>query len=90
LGKFLEPDQAFGQALRSLRTKRKWSQITLALRADLDRNYLSLVELGRSSPTLRTVFRLCEALDVDPSDLMKDVARRMRMQQRPEADGEEG
>ncbi|MBN9429457.1 MAG: helix-turn-helix transcriptional regulator [Burkholderiales bacterium] len=86
----MEPDQAFGQALRSLRTKRKWSQITLALRADLDRNYLSLVELGRSSPTLRTVFRLCEALDVDPSDLMKDVARRMRMQQRPEADGEEG
>ena len=76
----MEPDQAFGQALRSLRTKRKWSQTDLALRADVDRNYVSLIELGRNSPSVRLMFRLCDALDITPSDMLKDVERRMRVQ----------
>ena len=81
LGKALaEPDQAFGQALRSLRTKRKWTQTDLALRADVDRNYVSLIELGRNSPSVRLMFRLCDALDITPSDLLKDVERRMHVQ----------
>ncbi len=81
LGKALaEPDQAFGQALRSLRTKRKWTQTDLALRADVDRNYVSLIELGRNSPSVRMVFRLCDALDITPSDMLKDVERRIRVQ----------
>lgn len=74
----LEPDQAFGQALRYLRTKRGWTQVELALRADVDRNYVSLIELGRNSPSVRMVFRLCDALDVSPADLMRDVERRMK------------
>ena len=76
----MEPDQAFGQALRSLRTKRKWTQTDLALRADVDRNYVSLIELGRNSPSVRLMFRLCDALDITPSDLLKDVERRMHVQ----------
>ena len=68
----VEPDQAFGQALRSLRTRRKWSQTDLALRADVDRNYISLIELGKNSPSVRMVFKLCEALDTLPSDLRKE------------------
>ncbi|MCE4535806.1 helix-turn-helix domain-containing protein [Pelomonas sp. P7] len=75
----MEPDQALGQALRSLRTKRKWTQTDLALRADVDRNYISLVELGRNSPSVRMLFKLCDALDVAPSEMLKDVERRMRM-----------
>ncbi|WCM91633.1 helix-turn-helix domain-containing protein [Acidovorax sp. NCPPB 2350] len=75
----MEPDQAFGQALRSLRTKRKWTQTDLALRADVDRNYVSLIELGRNSPSVRLMFRLCDALDITPSDMLKDVERRMHM-----------
>ena len=76
----MEPDQAFGQALRSLRTKRKWTQTDLALRADVDRNYVSLIELGRNSPSVRMMYRLCDALDIKPSDLLKDVERRMHVQ----------
>ena len=74
----MDPDQAVGQALRSFRTKRKWSQTELALRADVDRNYISLIELGRNSPSVRTLFKLCEALDVAPSVLLGDVERRVR------------
>lgn len=79
----MEPDQAFGQALRSLRTKRKWTQTDLALRADVDRNYVSLIELGRNSPSVRMMFRLCDAQDITPSDMLKDVERRMRVQGKP-------
>lgn len=73
----MEPDQAFGQALRSLRTKRKWTQTDLALRADVDRNYVSLIELGRNSPSIRLMFRLCDALDIKPSEMLREVERRM-------------
>ena len=76
----MEPDQAFGQALRSLRTKRKWTQTDLALRADVDRNYVSLIELGRNSPSVRMLMRLCMALDVRAADLLDDVARRVQVQ----------
>jgi len=48
----------------------------------MDRNYVSLIELGRNSPSVRMVFRLCEALDITPSELLKDVERRLRLQQR--------
>lgn len=73
----MDVDQAFGQALRSLRTRRKWSQTDLALRADVDRNYISLIELGRNSPSIRMVYRLCDALDVMPSELLRDVDKLM-------------
>ena len=73
----MDADQAFGQALRNLRTKRKWSQTDLALRAAVDRNYISLIELGRSSPSLGMIYRLCEALDVRAADVLGEVDRRL-------------
>lgn len=76
----MEADQAFGQALRYARTKRKWTQTDLALGDGVDRNYVSLIELGRNSPSVRLMFRLCDALDITPSDLLKDIERRMRVQ----------
>ena len=75
----MEPDQALGLALKSLRTKRKWSQAELALLADVDRNYISLIELGRNSPSVRLLFKLCDALDVKPSDFINDVEKRIRV-----------
>ena len=73
-------DQALGQAVRKLRTERGWSQADLALRVGMDRNYLSLVELGRNSPSVRMLMRLCMALDVRAADLLDDVERRVQVQ----------
>ncbi len=70
-------DQALGQALRKLRTERGWSQAELALRAEMDRNYLSLIELGRNSPSVRMLVRLCQALDVEPAHVLADMQRRV-------------
>ena len=74
-------DQALGQALRKLRTERGWSQSDLALRVEMYRNYLSLIELGRSSPSVRMLMRLCMALDVHAGALLDDVERRVQAQQ---------
>lgn len=73
-------DQALGQALRKLRTERGWSQADLALRVQMDRNYLSLIELGRSSPSVRMLLRLCMALDVHVAEVLADVERRVQAQ----------
>jgi transcriptional regulator with XRE-family HTH domain len=73
----LDIDQAFGLALRGQRTKRKWSQTDLALRADVDRNYISLIELGKNSPSVRMLYKLCDALDIRPFELLIDADRRL-------------
>lgn len=49
----------------------------------MDRNYISLIELGRNSPSVRMLFRLCDALNLMPSDFLKDVERRIGLIQKP-------
>ena len=73
-------DQALGRAVRKLRTERGWSQADLVLRVGMDRNDISLIELGRNSPSVRMLMRLCLALDVRAADLLDDVERRVQVQ----------
>jgi transcriptional regulator with XRE-family HTH domain len=58
------PEKAFGQALRKLRQAASLSQEQLGFECDFDRTYISLLERGIQSPTLRTMFRLCESLKI--------------------------
>jgi transcriptional regulator with XRE-family HTH domain len=46
------------------------SQEALALEAGIDRNFVSLMERGLNQPSLSTIFKICKALNLDPSDLM--------------------
>jgi transcriptional regulator with XRE-family HTH domain len=54
----------FGLQLRHWRRVRGWSQLDLALRAEISPRHLSFMETGRSRPTAGMVLRLAEALDV--------------------------
>lgn len=65
--------RAFGRAVRARRTDQKLSQEDFGFRSGLDRTYVSGVERGVRNPTLRIVFRIAVALDVDPEDLMADA-----------------
>jgi transcriptional regulator with XRE-family HTH domain len=67
----LTTSQAFGIALRELRKERGLSQEELALGAEVQRNYVSLLELGRNQPTISVVFRLAAALAIRPSKLLQ-------------------
>jgi transcriptional regulator with XRE-family HTH domain len=65
-----EPAKAFGQAIREARASREMSQEQLAFDCDFDRTYISLVERGVRSPTIRSLLRLAEVLEVPPSSLV--------------------
>lgn len=57
-------DQMVGQKLKSLRNKRGLSLRILADRSGLNINTLSLIENGKSSPSVSTLQQLAQALDV--------------------------
>ncbi len=75
-------DQALGLAVRKLRTERGWSQADLVLRVGMDRNDISLIELGRNSPSVCMLMRLRLrlALDARTANLRDDVEHRVQMQ----------
>jgi transcriptional regulator with XRE-family HTH domain len=63
------PEKALGQALREIREEKGISQERLALDAGFDRTFVSLLERGLRSPTMRTVVKLAEVLKVKPSEI---------------------
>lgn len=74
----MEPEVAFGIVLRELRKKRGLSQEALAHEADIERNYISLLELGRFSASLKIIFKLSISLGISVSDFMKLVEDRAK------------
>ena len=75
-------EEAFGEVLRAARKERGLSQEKLALEAHVERNYVSLIELGRNSPSMRVLFKLCSVLKVQPSALLARVEDQVRGGQR--------
>jgi transcriptional regulator with XRE-family HTH domain len=65
--------EAFGRVLRRLRKSAEMSQETLGFESELQRNYVSLMELGKYQPTISTVFKLAYALKIPPSSMVKMV-----------------
>lgn len=55
---------AFGVLLRDWRQRRRYSQLTLSLEADVSARHLSFLESGRSQPSRTMVLQLAESLDI--------------------------
>lgn len=53
---------AFGKVLRKLRREVGLSQEELGFAAGLQRNFVSLLELGRKQPTITTMLKLAKPL----------------------------
>jgi len=56
--------QPVGYLLREWRTRRRLSQLDLALQAEISTRHLSFVETGRARPTSEMILRLAEHLDL--------------------------
>jgi transcriptional regulator with XRE-family HTH domain len=63
-------ERAFGEALRAIRKERGISQMDLYEASGIDRTYISAVERGLQSPTIRMIARFAKYLKVRPSDLV--------------------
>jgi len=69
----LEPEVAFGKVLRALRKEAGYSQEQLALDADLQRNYVSLLERGLNSASIKTLYKLAAVLKVSPARMLEQA-----------------
>lgn len=63
--------RALGNALRSTREDRRISQEELGNQTGVHRNYIGGVERAERNPTVLTVVKLAEGLDVPIGDLFR-------------------
>jgi transcriptional regulator with XRE-family HTH domain len=79
----LSPSQAFGQAVRELRAERALSQEDAALASGIDRAYYGHIERATKSPTLKTIWRVADALSTRPSELLSRAEQLLDSQPEP-------
>lgn len=65
--------KAFGEVLRKHRKAANLSQEQLALLCNLDRTYIGLLERAQRQPSLTTIFKISEHLNVTPHKLIKEI-----------------
>jgi transcriptional regulator with XRE-family HTH domain len=75
-------DKAFGRAVRKLRQQKGLSQEQLGFAADLHRTYVSQLERGLKSPSLRTICKISTILGVSLPNLMQMVVKENASPQR--------
>ena len=66
-----------GKALQEYREIKGLSQEIASGLAGIGRTHLSAIERGERKPTLETFFKLSEAYNVAPSELMKIIESRI-------------
>lgn len=72
-----EPAQAFGAAVRALRTEQGVAQETLANLAGIERSHMGKIERGEHMPTLAIILKIARALGCSSADLMMETESRL-------------
>ena len=65
-----------GRILRDHRERNGWSRRELAERAEVSARFIFYVEAGTKSVTIRTLFRICDALGIRPSAIIRAMKSR--------------
>jgi transcriptional regulator with XRE-family HTH domain len=65
--------QQLGKRIKYVRQAKGWSQLTLAMESQINRNYLSDLEQGRRNPSLKVLLRLARALNLDLTSLFQGI-----------------
>jgi transcriptional regulator with XRE-family HTH domain len=71
----ITPESSVGFAIRVLREAQDISQEELGFRADLHRTFVSDIERGRRNPTVRTLWKLANALQIMPSKIVMEAEK---------------
>jgi transcriptional regulator with XRE-family HTH domain len=66
---------AFGAAMKRERQRAGLSQETLAAEANVSRAATSALERGVREPKLFTILALCQAMGIDPGQLLNGIER---------------
>jgi len=70
-------EKTFGEELRKAREDRGFSQEELGFESDYHRTYISQLERGLKSPTLKAVIKISQALGIKASDLIARIEGRL-------------
>lgn len=66
-----------GKVIQQFREEKGVSQEVLSGLAGIGRTHLSAIERGVRRPTLETLFRIAEALQISPSSLVDEIEKRV-------------
>lgn len=58
--------------LKAYREERNISQLELSLQSGVSQNMITYIETGKRAPTLKTIIKLCKALDISPAKLFEE------------------
>lgn len=78
----MEPEVAFGRVLRNLRKAKGLSQERLALEAEVQRTYVSMLERGLNSVSIKVLFKLAPLLGVRPAEILSLVQDEIEIHRR--------
>lgn len=66
-------DEAFATVLRDLRKRKGWSQESFAFKVGIHRTYVSQLERGLKSPSLKTLQKIALAFNISLTRLMNMI-----------------
>lgn len=62
-----------GNRIKEIRSEKGISQEKLALKAELDRTYVAGVENGKRNPSIKSLEKIINALDMNFENFFKDM-----------------
>lgn len=62
-----------GKVIQKMRNTKGMSQEVLSGLAGLDRTHYSKIERGLRSPNINTIFKIAQALEIPPHELVKEI-----------------
>lgn len=66
-----------GKVIQEYRESKGLSQEVVSGLAAIGRTHLSAIERGVRKPTLETFFRICDAMNIKPSELIKIIEEKI-------------
>jgi len=69
---------AFGTVIKALRLERQLTQDQLAEKSGTERSHISDIERGVKGPAIFTIFKMADALNLSPGDLINLVGVELR------------
>ena len=67
-----EQEKHFAARLREERKRANISQLDLAYKAKVSQNLVNFIETGKRIPTLHTILKICDALEINPAVLFRE------------------
>lgn len=65
--------EAIGARILECRKAKNISQETLASLSGIDRSHIGFIEQGRRRPTVETIYKIAQALDIRLEDIFKGL-----------------